>query len=156
MDYGGVKGDAQKQEISAVEGGRKASLTSINLNKNLDAKYVHLLWSHPKRLLKHCRVSNPLADIPCDVLMREVEDFAREKDIEDLTEMLKKGALVAQDPAHFEQIETLDDAERAALLKESQHKWSHPIALYLTIIVCSIGAAVQGVSPVHARECQTY
>jgi hypothetical protein len=27
---------------------------------------------------------------------------------------------------------------------EKEHKWKHPLQLYITIIVCSIGAAVQG------------
>ncbi|KAI7660469.1 MFS transporter [Hortaea werneckii] len=38
----------------------------------------------------------------------------------------------------------LEEEEKAALRWESEHKWSHPLALYFTIIVCSIGAAVQG------------
>ncbi|KAF2257798.1 hypothetical protein CC78DRAFT_549621 [Lojkania enalia] len=110
-----------------VDGGRRGTLASINLNKNLDAK-----------------VSNPLADIPYATLMRDVEEFAAEKDLADITPILKKGALVAQDPHKFEELEILDNDDRAALATEKAHKWSHPLALYFTIIVCSIGAAVQG------------
>ena len=75
--------------------------------------------------------------------MRDVEDFATQKELTDIIPILKKGALVAQDPSKFEEIEMLDDVDRAALAKERAHKWSHPLALYFTIIVCSIGAAVQ-------------
>lgn len=89
------------------------------------------------------RVSNPLADVPLDVLMQDVEDFAREKELTDVTDLLKKGARIAQDPTNYEQIETLDQTERDALRFEVEHKWRHPFKLYFTIVVCSIGAAVQ-------------
>ena len=62
----------------------------------------------------------------------------------DLTPLIRKGALVAQDPPGFEQVEELDDAERDALRNEVLHKWRQPKALYYTIILCSVGAAVQG------------
>jgi len=58
--------------------------------------------------------------------------------------LLKKGALVAQDPPAFEQIHELDDVERDALRNEVLHKWRQPVALYFTVILCSVGAAVQG------------
>lgn len=76
--------------------------------------------------------------------MRNVETFAREKGLEDLVDLLKKGALVAQDPSRAGQIELLDATERDALQVERDHRWKHPTALYTTIIICSIGAAVQG------------
>ena len=58
--------------------------------------------------------------------------------------LLQKGALVAQDPPAFEQVENLDDIERDALRNEVLHKWRQPFALYFTVILCSVGAAVQG------------
>lgn len=84
-----------------------------------------------------------MADIPQDVLLRDVEDFANEKGLTEIVPILKKGALVAQDPSKFEEIEILDEDDRDALRTEKAHKWRHPLALYFTIIVCSIGAAVQ-------------
>ena len=62
----------------------------------------------------------------------------------DMIPLLKKGALVAQDPPAFEQIPELDEVERDALRNEVLHKWRQPGALYFTVILCSIGAAVQG------------
>lgn len=76
--------------------------------------------------------------------MRDVEVFAVEKGLEDLTDLLKRGALVAQDPSTIDTQELLDPTELAALQNERDHKWRHPMALYVTIAVCSIGAAVQG------------
>lgn len=91
-----------------------------------------------------CRVSNPLTDVPYETLMRDVEDFASEHDLEDIVDHLKKGALVAQNPNGFDNIEMLVEEEKQHLRFERQHKWKHPLQLYITIIVCSIGAAVQG------------
>ena len=64
--------------------------------------------------------------------------------MQDMIPLLKKGALVAQDPPAFEEIAELDEVERDALRNEVLHKWRQPFALYFTVILCSIGAAVQG------------
>ena len=76
--------------------------------------------------------------------MRDVEDFAREHDLEHITYHLKKGALVAQLPNKIDNIGMLLEEDRQHLRFEKQHKWRHPLQLYITIIVFSIGAAVQG------------
>ena len=85
-----------------------------------------------------------MADIPYHDLMHDVELFAEEKQLTDKLDLLKKGALIAQDPSNFETIEMLTEDERQVLRQEATHKWSHPVKLYYTIILCSIGAAVQG------------
>lgn len=79
--------------------------------------------------------------------MRDVEDFAADKDLVDILPVLKKGALVAQDPSRFNEIEMLEEEEKQHLRFEKAHKWKHPLQLYVTVIVCSIGAAVQYVAP---------
>ncbi|KAH8716996.1 hypothetical protein GQ44DRAFT_398862 [Phaeosphaeriaceae sp. PMI808] len=116
-----------QQDHTSVDGGRRGTLASLNLNKNLDAK-----------------VSNPLSGIPYDALIRDVEEFAADKDLVDVVDYLKKGALVAQDPSRFEDLEILEEEEKERLRQEKAHKWKHPLQLYITVIVCSIGAAVQG------------
>lgn len=75
--------------------------------------------------------------------MSDVERFAAEHGLQEDIHLLKKGALVAQDPANYENLD-LDETEKAALRMEVTKKWTHPRLLYVTIIVCSIGAAVQG------------
>jgi hypothetical protein len=75
--------------------------------------------------------------------MSQVSKFASETGLTEMLPMLQKGALVAQDPARFEKLEELDDAEREVLRDEVTHKWRQPMALYMTIITCSVGAAVQ-------------
>lgn len=93
------------------------------------------------------KIKNPLAGIPRHELMAQVEEFAAEKGLTEYTQYFKKGALVAQDPDNYQEIrgeQRLDDVEISALQKEMSHKWRVPKMLYMTIITCSIGAAVQG------------
>lgn len=93
------------------------------------------------------KIKNPLAGIPKHELMAQVEEFAAEKGVTEYIGYLKKGALVAQDPDNYEEIHgehKLDNAEVNALQREVSHKWRIPRMLYMTIITCSIGAAVQG------------
>ncbi|KAL2176495.1 uncharacterized protein P884DRAFT_29905 [Thermothelomyces heterothallicus CBS 202.75] len=118
----GVAGTSLEKGFSHTE--------HINLNENLEA-----------------RIKNPLEGIPRDELMSRVHIFAEEKGLTEHIELLRKGALVAQDPENFENIdgdEALTEEEKKALRKEVEHKWRLPARLFLTIITCSIGAAVQG------------
>lgn len=97
-----------------------------------------------KSLTHKLRVSNPLADISYTDLMHDVEVFCNERGLTERVDLIKRGALVAQKPTDYDHIESLSGEEREALRFEATHRWRHPMALYFTIIVCSIGAAVQG------------
>jgi len=90
------------------------------------------------------RLRNPLAGIPRNTLMADVEEFARQKDLMDHLPILKKGAILAQNPLAYDSMPELTDDEKMIIDREHKHRWSHPALLYLTIILCSIGAAVQG------------
>ena len=90
------------------------------------------------------KVINPLAGIPKAQLLRDVEAFAHEKGLTDDLDMLQKGALLAQRPAEYQEIQELSQDEKSAIAHEYAHKWSHPFLLYMTIFTCSIGAATQG------------
>ncbi|KAK2612484.1 hypothetical protein QQS21_001422 [Conoideocrella luteorostrata] len=90
-------------------------------------------------------IENPLKDIPRTELLDRVTRFQQEKGLpEDILPLLRKGALVAQNPDGFEAIEDLDEADKIALRREFTQRWSHPWALYYTIILNSIAAAIQG------------
>ncbi|KIW95021.1 uncharacterized protein Z519_05001 [Cladophialophora bantiana CBS 173.52] len=90
------------------------------------------------------RLVNPLAGIRKEDLMRQVERFATDKDLLDILPLLRKGAYVAQAAVPLAEVEELDPGEFDALEHEVKHRWTHPFALYATVFVCSIGAAVQG------------
>jgi MFS family permease len=55
-----------------------------------------------------------------------------------------KAALVARDPDRFEEVTELDEAERAALIYERDHKWHSSKMLWYSISLCAVGAATQG------------
>lgn len=76
--------------------------------------------------------------------MQDVEDFARDKDLEDILPLLRKGALVAQSPHEYENITELDENEKQDLREEVTRRWKHPKILYFTIVLNSIAAAIQG------------
>jgi sugar porter (SP) family MFS transporter len=90
------------------------------------------------------RIINPLEGIPRQKLLRNVNDFAERFDLTDVLEHLQKGAAVAQNPDDFETLDMLTEDDKNALRHEREHRWSHPILLYLTIFLCSVGAATQG------------
>jgi len=90
-------------------------------------------------------IRNPLRDIPKAQLLDNVTKWHAEKGLDaDILPVLKKGALVAQNPALFDDLEELDEEEKNQLRREVTHRWSHPWALYYTIILNSIAAAIQG------------
>lgn len=102
----------------------------VNLNTNLEG-----------------RIQNPLAGIPQNLMLKDVDDFANTRGLKNILPLLRKGALVARDPTNYEDIEgaeALSDAEIEALRCEVLHKWRQPMRLYATILICSIGAIVQG------------
>jgi sugar porter (SP) family MFS transporter len=116
--------------LSIGEAGSQNLDQPVNLHANFEAK-----------------IKNPLVGIPRRRLLDQVEEFCRVKNLQDYRHIIRKGALVAQDPTGYEDItgdETLDQTEIDALRDEVLHKWRIPSVLLLTVITCSIGAAVQG------------
>ena len=75
-------------------------------------------------------------------LLDDVEVFAREGNLDEVLPLLKKGALLAQNN-DFESIEELEQEDLNILRHEKAHKWDQTKGLYMTIIMCSVGAAVQ-------------
>ncbi|KAL4882907.1 hypothetical protein BJY04DRAFT_226921 [Aspergillus karnatakaensis] len=100
----------------------------INLNNNVSAK-----------------IKNPLADFTEAQVLRDVEEFAHDHDLVDILPDLRKGSLIARDPANFRAaVPGITPMDITIVQNEIDYKWRHPRALYFTIILCSIGAAVQG------------
>jgi hypothetical protein len=87
---------------------------------------------------------NPLLSFSKQQLLDDVDTFAAEYGLQEEAPLLRKAALVAQAPLLFEEIEGLDDAERAALREEKTHRFRQPKLLYFTVIMNSIAAAIQG------------
>ncbi|KAK4060332.1 MFS domain-containing protein [Trichoderma simmonsii] len=116
--------------FSAEAGEDRRKSQRVNLNANTEAK-----------------IKNPLVGIPRRTLLADVDEFCRTKNLEDHRDIIRKGALVAQDPTGYEDItgpEALSQSEIDALRNEVLHKWRVPWTLLLTVVTCSVGAAVQG------------
>ena len=93
--------------------------------------------------LPHDSIENPLAHLTPEQLLRDVRDFARAYRLDDHVELLKKGAQVAKDPRFFEAIRGITEVEKQALRDEENHRFKQPVSLYITIVTCCVGAAVQ-------------
>ncbi|KAH8804213.1 sugar transporter [Flagelloscypha sp. PMI_526] len=87
---------------------------------------------------------NPLRGLTKEALFTQVEEFCREHKMEEKTTLFRKGALVAQNPGSFAELDELADTEKAVLYDEIYHKWHQPNALIFTVVLCSLAAAVQG------------
>ncbi|CEH14505.1 Predicted transporter (major facilitator superfamily) [Ceraceosorus bombacis] len=90
------------------------------------------------------RIANPLAGIPREQIKLDAKEFAQRYGLDEYTDIMVKGALVAQDPFAFDAVPELDEADREVLRREVTHKWSHPFQLYALVVLCAVAAAVQG------------
>lgn len=69
------------------------------------------------------RIQNPLSGKSQGELFADVDKFAAQYGLQDITDLVKKGALIAQNPAEFENVPGLTDDERTVLRDEVVHKW---------------------------------
>lgn len=86
-------------------------------------------------------MQDPFANISVEELTSAAAEFAREHGLAEHAAEFTKGALLCKgppQPEYFlrEELQVLDD--------ELNRKWHLPRGLWLTVIVCSVGAAVQG------------
>lgn len=79
---------------------------------------------------------NPLAVIPREQLLRDVETFCNQYGLREYEDTFKKGALVSQNPEIAQELAELSEEEKEALSRESTHKWSHPWRLYFLAGKC--------------------
>ena len=92
------------------------------------------------------KLANPLAGLSHEELMESGAEFARTHGLGHLEDWFRKGALAAQDPLAFDNISHFTEEEKSIFRREFTHRWDHPATLYYLVILCSVAAAVQGVS----------
>ncbi|KAN0065872.1 hypothetical protein ACQY0O_001003 [Thecaphora frezii] len=131
----------EKPSPTSEHKGFREKLPTDDAKSSLEASQSPDVPNVPKLGPGH---ANPLIGVPRERLMHDVQLFAQEHGLEEHTELLQRGALVAQNPAGYAQLPELSQDEKDALTHEQTHRWSHPFILYLTIFSCSIGAATQG------------
>jgi len=89
-------------------------------------------------------VENPLQRKSPQQVVADARAFAEENGMGEHAELFANAALVARDQAHFEELGSLSEPERAALIYERDHKWHGPKMLWYSIALCAVGAATQG------------
>lgn len=89
------------------------------------------------------RIENPLDRFTPDGLLLDISQFAEQYDLTDELKLLQRAGQLARDRKAYETIEGLSKEESDALHEEKHRPFKQPLALYITVVVCSIGAAVQ-------------
>lgn len=120
--------------------------TSIKQQESISDSYDKEV-KHIDDTKANVKLANPLAGIPHDQLMEDAANFAKSHGLGHFEDDFKKGALIAQDPAVFESLPQLSEEDKVILRRELTHRWDQPAQLYYLVILCSLSAAVQGVSP---------
>ncbi|KAK1724288.1 hypothetical protein CaCOL14_012771 [Colletotrichum acutatum] len=102
---------------------------------------------HPRRSESQTATGeprNPLEGIPREQLKIDARLFAIGLGLQNEIAYFEKGALAAQTPKAYEDIPELTEDDRVVLRNEIEHRWRHPKALYFTILMNSVSAAIQG------------
>lgn len=76
--------------------------------------------------------------------MSNVQEYAELHGLQDILPTLRKGALAGQDPITARTSPLLNGQEHEILHVEANFRWRQPWALYYTVILNSIAAAIQG------------
>lgn len=97
------------------------------------------------------KLANPLAGISHAQLEEMGATYARKHHIGDEEDIraFRKGAVLAQEPRRFAQVQGLTGMELDVLQKEFDNRWSQPKLMYMVIALCSTCAAVQGMGQWH-------
>lgn len=94
----------------------------------------------------NAKLANPLAGFTHDELKKQGLRFSITHQVGDEEDIraFEMGAVLAQAPEKFEEIEGLTEDELQVLRQEFTNRWSQPPLMYVVIMICSICAAVQG------------
>ena len=124
--------DRRQQDVEISSSSHSSHTASVNgaNEKSGESFHENVGGRKEKPVNSHEKIRNPLAGIEKEQLMADVEAFAAEKGLTDSLPELKKGALIAQDPASFETITELSEDDKEVLRREKTHRWSQPKTLY--------------------------
>lgn len=94
----------------------------------------------------NAKLANPLAGLSHDTLIKRGGQYARKFQVGDEEDIraFELGAVLAQAPEQFDNVEGLTRHEVDILRREFTNRWSQPKLMYLVIVLCSVCAAVQG------------
>ncbi|KAF1990695.1 putative MFS myo-inositol transporter [Aulographum hederae CBS 113979] len=121
-----------------------------------DAERRHSEFLESVDVNTNAKLRNPLSGFTKEQLLDDVEIFAREKGLMDDIDILKKGALVAQNPSAFEELEELNEEEKGYIRDETEHRWRQPWMMYFMTILCAGSAIVQGMDQTTVNGAQVF
>jgi len=100
-------------------------------------------------------IQNPLRQFSPEELAEAVDIFAEQHHLEDIKDVLQKGAQIARDPYAPQSQRELTKEELDALRAENQHPLRQPSKFWLTIVLCCFAAILQGWSQVGVNPANT-
>ncbi|KAI5290771.1 hypothetical protein KEM54_000500 [Ascosphaera aggregata] len=94
----------------------------------------------------NAKLRNPLEGLTHAMLTRQGSHYARYYQLGDEEDIraFELGAVLAQAPEKFQDVEGLREEEKEVLRREFANRWSQPVLMYVLIVLCSMCAAVQG------------
>jgi len=91
---------------------------------------------------------------------KEVLDIAasiiQENGLEEYSDVIKRGALLANDPENWESRTDITDDEKEILRREVTHRWRQPAQMYFLAAVGAMAAVVQGMDETVVNGAQLY
>ena len=112
-----------------------SSSDEANYKKSKPRKHNILNLSDVRADELNAVFETPLARVPNDQLLRDVEAFCELHGLMEHLEDMRKGALVSKAPDQVHNATYLNEQERDAIIHEKTHKWDIP--------GCCIGSAVK-------------
>jgi hypothetical protein len=85
-----------------------------------------------------------------------VDKFSRANNLVHKKELFEKAATLLRNKGRPEHVPDITAHEIEALQNETRRKWSQPLTLYFTIVICSIGAIEQGTAQTSMNGANLY
>lgn len=111
-----------------------------------ERKKANALLANPLRGFTHSELRRMGKKYALEHALVEPEDYRA----------FELGAVLAQNPTDYENVEGLTPEETNILRREFEHRWSQPKRLYIVIVLCSACAAVQGMDETVVNGAQLF
>ncbi|KAL4865085.1 hypothetical protein BDV12DRAFT_155657 [Aspergillus spectabilis] len=148
--------EAPVQETHHIESSSSSSKADAEIARHWSRDVVPKTEGAGGPVTTNTKLKNPLSGLTREQLFKEIEQFAREKDMEEILPELKKGALISQNPKMFEEIPDLTEEDKELLRREKTHRWHQPFMMYFMTILCAGSAIVQGMDQTAVNGAQEY
>lgn len=113
------------EPVDETNGSREKRTESLagSSDKEMPATaHIPDVEGHVDRSRINAVFQNPLAGIPRDQLMKDVQEFCLRFNLMNDLETFQKGALISQNPETATTMPELNDSEKEALIREHTHK----------------------------------